>query len=83
LVCDFKDYQGVIHHGKLFIDGVLLGEFKQNTEKLTVQDFDTLRLIAEKFLEKTSLEFYFKGESTTEHYLSVDIVLEIKGTFVH
>lgn len=83
LKCDFSNYQGVISNGKLFIDGMLLGNFDGSKDHITINDPIILSSIADKFLEKTSLEFYFVGESDTTHFLSVDIEIEMSGTFVH
>ena len=83
LKCDFSDYQGIISNGKLFIDGMLLGDFDGSKEHIVISDPKVLSSIADKFLEKTSLEFYFVGESNTTHFLSVDIEIEMSGTFVH
>lgn len=83
LVCSFRDYQGDIRKGKLFIDGILLGNYIGTMKEMSIDNFDTLTQIAEKFLEKTSVDFYFTGESDTQHYLSVDIKVEMIGTFVH
>lgn len=83
LKCDFSNYQGTISNGKLFIDGMLLGDFDGDKMHITISDSEILSSIADKFLEKTSLEFYFVGESDTTHFLSVDIEIEMSGTFVH
>ena len=81
--CNFSDYQGTIENGKLYLDDILLGDFNANVDHVRVNDAEVLQRIEELFLERTALDFTFVGESQTEHFLSVSIELEMKGTFVH
>ena len=81
--CSFSNYQGVIENGQLFVDGLLLGDFEAGMDHVNVEDPQVLRQIEELFLEKTTLDFSFVGESNTDHFLSVNVQVEMKGTFVH
>jgi len=83
LNCSFSNYEGVITDGQLFLDGILLGNFQSNMENIRIENPEILSRISERFLEKTSLDFYFIGESNTEHTLTVDIEIEMLATFVH
>lgn len=82
-VCNFNNYQGTIESGKLYLDDFLLGNFDPNLDHVSVEDPEVLSRIAELFLERTSLDFSFVGESSSTHYLSVDVEVELKGTFVY
>lgn len=81
--CSFSNYQGIIENGKLYLDDVLLGDFHANLDYVSIEDTELLSRISELFLEKTSLDFYFIGESDTNHALNVHVNVEMKGTFVH
>jgi hypothetical protein len=81
--CIFSNYQGVIENGKLYLDDLLLGDFNPDAASHTVDDPALLSRISELFIERTSLDFYFVGESDTDHTLNVNINVEMKGTFVH
>lgn len=81
--CNFSNYQGIIENGKLYLDDLLLGDFNPELESHTVEDPELLTRISELFLERTSLDFYFVGESNTDNQLNVNINVEMKGTFVH
>ena len=82
LNCSFQNYQGSITNGKIYIDNILLGDFNSN-DQMDITNETILNLISNRFLEKTVLDFYFIGESDTRHHLTVNVELEIKGTFVH
>ena len=81
--CSFSNYQGSIQNGKLYLDDVLLGDFNASLVHVSIEDVELLEQIETLFLEKTSLDFSFVGESDTDHFLSVDIAVEMKGTFVY
>lgn len=81
--CSFSNYQGEITNGQLFIDDIPLGAFNSSMQNITIDNQEILTLIAQKFLEKTSLEFSFVGESNTTHSLTVDIEIDMLATFVH
>ena len=81
--CNFSDYQGTIENGQLFVDDLLLGNFEAGMNHVNIDDPEMLRQIGELFLEKTALDFSFVGESSTIHFLSVNVQVEMKGTFVH
>jgi len=81
--CSFSNYEGVITEGQLFLDGILLGGFQNNMENIIIEDPEILSIISERFLEKTSLDFSFVGESNSQHSLKIDIDIEMLGTFVH
>lgn len=81
--CEFKNYEGSISNGKIYLDDILLGDFTQSNVTMSVSDPEILVRVAEKFLEKTSLEVSFVGESSVAHYLSVGIGIEMKATFVY
>tara|TARA_R110001632_G_scaffold18712_7_gene57625 strand:+ start:4499 stop:4990 length:492 start_codon:yes stop_codon:yes gene_type:complete len=83
LNCSFSNYEGVISDGQLFLDGILLGDFQSNMQNIRIDNPEVLSRISERFLEKTSLEFSFVGESNTEHTLTVDLEIEMLATFVH
>jgi hypothetical protein len=83
LNCTFNEYQGSITDGKLFLDGLLLGNFQGSNGHVSITDPEMLRSLAERFLEKTSLDLTFVGESNTDHFLSVNVEVEMMGTFVH
>ena len=83
LNCSFSNYEGVITEGQLFLDGILLGGFQNNMENIIIEDPEILSIISERFLEKTSLDFSFVGESNSQHSLKIDIDIEMLGTFVH
>lgn len=80
---NFKDYQGDIRNGKLFIDNVFLGDFDIHSREMSVEDATLVALIENRFLEKKALDVYFTGESDDKHYLLIDVEIMIKGTFVH
>ncbi|MEQ6125169.1 hypothetical protein AAON49_13255 [Pseudotenacibaculum sp. MALMAid0570] len=82
-ICNFSNYQGEIDNGQIYIDDILLGSFESNMEHVSIEDPETLSRIAELFLEKTTLDFSFVGESDTFHFLSVSVQVEMKGTFVY
>jgi len=82
-VCSFSNYQGTIENGKLYLDDLLLGDFHADLDEVSIQDPALLARISELFLERTSLDFYFVGESDTEHTLNVNVNVEMEGTFVH
>ena len=52
-------------------------------ENIIIEDPEILSIISERFLEKTSLDFSFVGESNSQHSLKIDIDIEMLGTFVH
>ena len=79
----FSNYQGTIENGQLYIDNVLLGDFNSELNTVQINDPQMLDSIEALFLEKTTLDFSFVGESQTSHYLSVEINVEMEGTFVH
>jgi len=81
--CEFKNYEGIISNGKIYLDDILLGDFTQSNAMMSISDPELLLQVAEKFLEKTSLEVSFVGESNVAHYLSVNIGIEMKATFVY
>jgi hypothetical protein len=81
--CNFSNYQGTIENGQLYIDDILLGNFSASLDHVLIEDEVLLEQIATLFLEKTSLDFSFVGESNTDHFLSVNVNIEMKGTFVH
>ena len=81
--CNFSNYQGTIENGKLYLEDILLGDFNSSLHNVHVDNAEVLQRIEELFLERTALEFTFVGESHTEHFLSVDIEVEMKGTFLH
>ncbi|MFY0629758.1 MAG: hypothetical protein JXR05_05210 [Flavobacteriaceae bacterium] len=81
--CEFTNYEGSINNGKIYLDGILLGDFNAGSGRMSISDPDILTSIAERFLEKTSLEVSFVGESDVAHFLSVDIGIEMQATFVH
>jgi len=81
--CNFSNYQGLIENGKMYLDDILLGDFDANLDHVTIQDPEMLSRIADLFLEKTTLDFSFVGESDTSLTLNVNINVEMKGTFVH
>lgn len=81
--CSFSNYQGTINNGKLYLDDLELGDFHADLHQVSIEDPIVLERISELFLERTSLDFYFVGESSTEHALNVNINVEMKGTFVH
>ncbi len=81
--CNFSNYQGVIENGKLYLDDLLLGDFNPDSDSHIVESPELLLRISELFLERTSLDFYFVGESNTDNALNVNINVEMKGTFVH
>jgi hypothetical protein len=83
LECSFSNYLGHIENGKLYLDDVLLGNFTASMDPIYIEDPVILQRIEELFLERTALDFTFVGESTTEHFLSVNVEIEMKGTFVH
>jgi hypothetical protein len=83
LDCTFNEYQGSITNGQLFLDDVLLGNFQGSNGHVSITDSQMLRSLAERFLEKTSLDLTFVGESDTDHFLSVNVEIEMMGTFVH
>ena len=72
-----------IENGKLYVDDILLGDFSANLDHVRVEVSETLELIEQLFLERTALDFTFVGESNTTHFLSVNVTVEMKGTFVH
>lgn len=82
-ICNFSNYEGTIDNGQLFIDGMLLGDFRANLHSVSIEDPEILERIAELFLEKTALDFSFVGESDTSHFLSVNVQVEMEGTFVY
>ncbi len=79
----FANYAGSISNGQLFLDGMLLSDFQGNNGLVSITDPAMLANFAERFLEKTSLEFTFVGESNTQHFLSVDLEIELMATFVY
>lgn len=81
--CNFSNYQGIIENGKLYLDDILLGDFNAGIDHVHIEDPEVLQRISELFLERTVLDFTFIGESNTEHFLSVNVEVEMKGTFVH
>lgn len=81
--CSFSNYQGVLENGKMYLDDILLGDFNASLDHVTIQDPEMLTRIADLFLEKTSVDFSFIGESDTNLTLNVNINVEMKGTFVH
>ncbi|MBL4605859.1 MAG: hypothetical protein JKY02_09440 [Flavobacteriaceae bacterium] len=81
--CEFANYEGSISNGKLYLDEILLGGFNNSNVRISFSDPEILMSIAERFLEKTSLEVSFVGESDVAYYLSVDIEIEMQATFVH
>jgi len=81
--CNFSDYQGIIENGQLFVDDLLLGNFVAGMDHVDIDDPQILRQIEELFIEKTALDFSFVGESNAHHFLSVNVQVEMKGTFVH
>tara|TARA_R110000787_G_scaffold91628_5_gene193028 strand:+ start:739 stop:1230 length:492 start_codon:yes stop_codon:yes gene_type:complete len=83
LNCSFSNYEGIISDGQLFLDGVLLGNFQSNMQNIRIDNPEILSRISERFLENTSLEFSFVGESNTDHTLTVDVEIEMLATFVH
>lgn len=82
-VCNFSNYQGTIESGELFLEDISLGYFSPSLNHVTIEDPEVLSRIAELFLERTTLDFSFEGESSSAHYLSVDVEVELKGTFVY
>ncbi len=83
VTCNFDNYQGAIHNGKIHIDDIFLGDFNKAPHKIDIVDTKILKNLGNKFLDKTTLEFYFSGNSSTKHFLNVSIKIEFKGTFVN
>lgn len=81
--CEFMNYEGEISNGKLYLDDILIGDFNGSDERTVISDPEILKRVAERFLERTSLEVSFVGESNASHFLSVDIGIEMKATFVY
>ena len=79
----FSEYEGQIQNGQLYLEDILLGDFDEAINQISITDPVLIRTIEELFLERTQLNFTFVGESVTTHYLSVDVNIEMKGTFVH
>ncbi len=79
----FQDYQGNIQNGQLYLEDILLGQFDSSINQIRISDQGVIQRIEELFLERTQLDFTFVGESQTNHYLSVSVTIEMKGTFVH
>lgn len=79
----FNDYEGQIQNGQLYLEDILLGDFEGTLNEISINDPELIRTIEELFLERTQLNFSFVGESVTNHYLSVEVNIEMKGTFVH
>ena len=52
-------------------------------QNIRIDNPEILSRISERFLENTSLEFSFVGESNTDHTLTVDVEIEMLATFVH
>lgn len=81
--CSFSDYEGTIQNGKLYLEDILLGNFVTSLDHVLIEDPEVLDQIENLFLERTALDFTFVGESSTNHFLSVNVVVAMKGTFVH
>ncbi len=79
----FDNYQGQIQNGKVYLEDILLGDFDASMGLITIEDNQVIQRIENLFLERTEVDFIFVGESQSNHFLSVDINVEMKGTFVH
>lgn len=79
----FDNYQGQIQNGQVYLENILLGDFDASMPLITIEDRQVLQRIENLFLERTEVDFIFVGESESNHFLSVDINVEMKGTFVH
>lgn len=79
----FEDYQGQILNGQVYLEDILLGDFQDQMNEITIEDEQMIQRIEELFLERTELDLIFIGESQSDHFLSVEINIEMKGTFVH
>lgn len=79
----FDNYQGQIQNGKVYLEDILLGDFDASMGLITIEDNQVIQRIENLFLERTEVDFIFVGESQSNHFLSVEINVEMKGTFVH